>query len=187
MNLGCGSKVSRFLTTTLLPSSLDQVLILGIIYLFRKQTTYVFAFSSNVYYLSWSLLQGHIRPHLIVFLLSTFQHSTFPLPLVPFVCRHSLLSLETIWRHIYWSVDCKIQTYTILNALFVCASYPSEALCLFPGHLTNLEYRKIPSSKLLTIATSTEISIPGRSRKRPFSWANGVISIIHTLRVEGII
>jgi len=105
MNLGCGSKVSRFLTTTLLPSSLDQVL--GIIYLFRKQTTYVFAFSSNVYYLSWSLLQGHIRPHLIVFLLSTFQHSTFPLPLAPLVCRHSLLSLETIWRHIYWSVDCK--------------------------------------------------------------------------------
>jgi len=131
MNLGCGSKVSRFLTTTLLPSSLDQVLILGIIYLFRKQTTYVFAFSSNVYYLSWSLLQGHIRPHLIVFLLSTFQHSTFPLPLVPLVCRHSLLSLETIWRHIYWSVDCKIQTYTILNALFVCASYPSELSVCF--------------------------------------------------------
>ena len=181
----CGSKVSRFLTTALFPSSLDQVLILGIIYLFRKQTIYVFAFSSNVYYLSWSLLQGHIQPHPIVFLLSTFQHSTFSLPLVPLLCRHSLLSLENIWRHIYWSVDCKIQTYTISKALFVCASYPSELSVCFldTSQILNIG----SSSKLLTIATSTEISIPGRSRKRPFSWANGVISIIHTLRVEGII
>jgi len=120
-------------------------------------------------------------------LIPTYQHSTFPLPLAPFLCRYSPLS-SPAWNHLetsYSCVDCRIQT--ILNALFVCASYPSELFVCFLDTPQILNIGGYTLQNFLTTATSTEISIPGRSRKRPCSWANGVISIIHTLRVEGII